>query len=484
MSLTGGASILMVGQISIKLITFTLNQLLIRNLPASLIGLNQSVEFLDNYFIFLSTEAVRLSINRIPNDLKNKKQQIVKFSMLPSLIYLVIVLPLNYYYYHTLSDHLSIFQLVLVNLSIFIQIINEPLYNINQFHDFNFSKRVKFESCALLLKSGLQYLLLTFTSLSFVDTLIYSRLAYSTCLLVLYLSSIGLPKFDSLKAIIDLSYFKSIYLQLIFKNFLTQGDQIIINSTLGLTSQGYYSIISNYGSLIVRLIFQPIEESTRISITQLFTSTSIAPQEKTQQLNESLLPLCKFYFYLITLFQLFSYLNIKFAMSLILPRLSNIPELIKGFKLYWAAYLPLMSINGLLEALFFSCFSDTQSYSKLMFGNSLLFYADSLILIKKFGILGLIMSNLVNFTVRIVYCLVRLKNQLQLKISDVVSWSYLSAYIVSLLFQYWFFQGEVDSLKQFVVSALNGVFLCLVVVFAERTTVRNFVQRRQKLKHS
>ncbi|GME99416.1 unnamed protein product [Ambrosiozyma monospora] len=205
------------------------------------------------------------------------------------------------------------------------------------------------------------------------------------CLLVLYFLSIGLPKLDSLKTNINLHYFKSIYLQLIFKNFLTQGDQIIINSTLGLTSQGYYSIISNYGSLIVRLIFQPIEESTRISITQLFTSTSTPPQKKTQQLNESLLPLCKFYFYLITLFQLFSYLNIKFAMSLILPRLSNIPELINGFKLYWAAYLPLMSINGLLEALFFSCFSDTQGYSKLMFGNSVLFYADSLILIKKFG---------------------------------------------------------------------------------------------------
>ena len=47
-----------------------------------------------------------------------------------------------------------------------------------------------------------------------------------------------------------------------FKFFLAQGDLIIIGKVSSLEDQGVYGIVSNYGSLVLRLIMQPIEETS------------------------------------------------------------------------------------------------------------------------------------------------------------------------------------------------------------------------------
>jgi len=47
------------------------------------------------------------------------------------------------------------------------------------------------------------------------------------------------------------------------KYILTQGDAILITSLTTLHDQGTYALASNYGGLLARLLFQPIEEASR-----------------------------------------------------------------------------------------------------------------------------------------------------------------------------------------------------------------------------
>lgn len=55
----------------------------------------------------------------------------------------------------------------------------------------------------------------------------------------------------------------SLFFQGILKHVLTQGDVLLISSMASLQDQGIYALASNYGGLVARLLFQPLEESSR-----------------------------------------------------------------------------------------------------------------------------------------------------------------------------------------------------------------------------
>ncbi|KAH8981677.1 hypothetical protein EDB86DRAFT_2931631, partial [Lactarius hatsudake] len=48
--------------------------------------------------------------------------------------------------------------------------------------------------------------------------------------------------------------------------FLTEGDKLLISRLSPLADQGGYAIASNYGSLVARVVFQPIEESVLLPV--------------------------------------------------------------------------------------------------------------------------------------------------------------------------------------------------------------------------
>lgn len=54
----------------------------------------------------------------------------------------------------------------------------------------------------------------------------------------------------------------SLTLQNIFKYFLAQGDLFIISALSSLKDQGVYAVVGNYGSLVLRMLMQPIEEAS------------------------------------------------------------------------------------------------------------------------------------------------------------------------------------------------------------------------------
>ena len=57
--------------------------------------------------------------------------------------------------------------------------------------------------------------------------------------------------------------------QSLVKYFLTEGDRIILSLVSSLYDQGVYSLVANYGSLVARLLFQPLEETSRNIFSKL-----------------------------------------------------------------------------------------------------------------------------------------------------------------------------------------------------------------------
>ncbi|KPI40138.1 Oligosaccharide translocation protein RFT1 [Cyphellophora attinorum] len=75
----------------------------------------------------------------------------------------------------------------------------------------------------------------------------------------------------------------TLYFQSTFKQGLTTGDQWLLDSVAPLADQGAFAIASNYSGLLARLVFQPIEESSRNVFGQLLNT----PGDATSDVNTS-----------------------------------------------------------------------------------------------------------------------------------------------------------------------------------------------------
>lgn len=74
------------------------------------------------------------------------------------------------------------------------------------------------------------------------------------------------------KSLLNLSF--SLYIQSGIKYLLTQGDVLVSSALASLEDQGMYALSANYGGLIARMVFRPIEDSSRNLFAQLCTSPS------------------------------------------------------------------------------------------------------------------------------------------------------------------------------------------------------------------
>jgi oligosaccharide translocation protein RFT1 len=82
----------------------------------------------------------------------------------------------------------------------------------------------------------------------------------------------------------------SLFVQSTLKYILTQGDSILIASLTTLRDQGAYALAANYGGLIARMLFQPIEESSRNLFAKICAenyTTAPAPPSKPSRKQRS-----------------------------------------------------------------------------------------------------------------------------------------------------------------------------------------------------
>ncbi|RYP26652.1 hypothetical protein DL767_007935 [Monosporascus sp. MG133] len=82
----------------------------------------------------------------------------------------------------------------------------------------------------------------------------------------------------------------SLTTQSLVKHVLTQGDTFLVSVLSDPRSQGVYALANNYGGLLARLVFQPIEESSRNYFSKLLStdaSTATDSADSAQEVNKT-----------------------------------------------------------------------------------------------------------------------------------------------------------------------------------------------------
>jgi oligosaccharide translocation protein RFT1 len=63
----------------------------------------------------------------------------------------------------------------------------------------------------------------------------------------------------------------------VVKHMLTEGDKLALSATASLSASGEYSVANSYGSLVLRILFAPLEEALRGAVSKLVDSGLSAP---------------------------------------------------------------------------------------------------------------------------------------------------------------------------------------------------------------
>lgn len=530
---TRGATFLMMGQLFSKMVTFVLNNILVRFLSPRIFGITAFLEFIVGTVLFFSREAIRLSTQRISDEHDNEKedheanplQVCVNFSHVPLWIGAPLSVALLGWQYRNINEYfvtLPFFQLSVFSiwLSIILELLSEPFFIVNQYL-LNYGTRSKFESLAVTSNCLVNFIVIYayergWILTSYMDhserfregiailAFALGKLAYSTTLLICYyydylmnLKSVR-PfnlRLTKIKTSSDekfsfyfkndiLEHFKKVYFQLCFKHLLTEGDKLIINTFCTVEEQGIYSLLSNYGSLITRLLFAPIEESLRLFLARLLSKKS----SKNLLLSmEVLVNLTKFYLYLSLMIIIFGPNNSSFLLQFLIGSKWSTNTVLHTIRVY-CVYIPFLSFNGIFEAFFSSVATGDQilRHSYFMMVCSFIFLINSYIFIQYLGlsINGLIISNIINMSLRIAYSftfIVKFYRQLHTESSIFINFTNFKmilsmATVISLV--NWQFIGYVSSFNEFFTSATLAVLLLSVILAKERTILMELILKK------
>lgn len=218
----------------------------------------------------------------------------------------------------------------------------------------------------------------------------------------------------------------SLYLQTGVKWLLTEGDKILVGAFATLEDQGMYAVSANYGGLIARMLFRPIEDSCRNLFANLcaLPSTEEAhasthAKESTSKPNkatpttanltraaETLHSILRTY----TLASLPIFAVGPTAAPLLLRLIAGIRWTDSGAGEVLATYcycIPLLAINGVSEAFVAATASSSElrRQSLWMGGFTTGFAVSAYVFLQVLGMgaKGLVLANCVNMGLRIVF---------------------------------------------------------------------------------
>lgn len=172
---------------------------------------------------------------------------------------------------------------------------------------------------------------------------------------------------------------------------------------------------------MARIIFQPIEETSRLYFSKLLSSSSptlarpkdrdsddFSTMQKASLVNASkvLSSLLLLFTHLLLLLVTFGPPYLSIATTLLLPphfQNTSAPSILRGY----VFYIPTMAFNGVLEAFFASTSTplELRNQSRWMMVFSIIFVLTAYFLNQLgFGDSGLVYANVLNLFLRVVYC--------------------------------------------------------------------------------
>ncbi|KAF6100900.1 RFT1-like protein [Phyllostomus discolor] len=320
---------------------------------------------------------------------------------------------------------------VLFGLSAVVELLGEPFWVLAQAHMF-VKLKVVAESLSVILKSVLTAFLVLWLPHWGLYIFSLAQLFYTAILVLCYVTYfkklLGFPKSTKQQALpvsrmtdllpnilrsrafinwkeakLTWSFFKQSFL----KQILTEGERYVMTflNVLNFGDQGIYDIVNNLGSLVARLIFQPIEESFYIFFAKVLEREKDATLQKQEDIAvaaavlESLLKLALLAGLTITVFGFaYSQLALDIYGGAMLSSGSG-PVLLRSYCLY----VLLLAINGVTECFTFAAMSKEQvdRYNFTMLALSFSFLVLSYLLTHWCGSVGFILANCFNMGIRI-----------------------------------------------------------------------------------
>ncbi|KAF9054290.1 Rft protein-domain-containing protein [Panaeolus papilionaceus] len=408
------ASSLMALQLFSRLFTFGLNQALFRLAsPAAYGAAAIQFELVLSSILFLSREGVRNAVLRAPKHTadgkpgNNEEQQVKQdnLSFLPTIIGIPLALLTSIAYARFAAEEvrkqpyfsttITIYALAAVG-----ELLSEPMYNLAM-STLQTSVRVRTEGLAISAKSVSTLLVLLCDArrhrahpdipsgeLGLISFAV-GQLAYSVVLLGGYIANFGFAAISPRRPGATRASKKS-----------------------PLEDQG--------GSLIARIVFQPIEETLRLFFSRTLSEIPDSPMVKGRETpkltapHQAILTASRTLSTLLTIQSAFSLLLVVFGSSyigLILPLLlprsflhTSAPRVLSA----WVWYIPFLALNGGLEAFFTSVAttSDFMNQSRWMVLFSTLYIGSAIVLYRAgFGDASLVYANIINLSARIAYCI-------------------------------------------------------------------------------
>ncbi|KAI8643235.1 Rft protein-domain-containing protein [Parasitella parasitica] len=461
-----GASYLILLQFLSRMMTFSLNQIMLRYISKETFGIaSVNLELLSSTILFISREGFRSALIR-----SSKNQQtIINLAYIPTLFGLITTLITCAYYLSTISEEQSaqfpFYRLAVISYGAasFLELLVEPLFvlALNQLY---FQLRVTVEGVAVIFRCLITFgLTLYFAGDEQLGILAFAiaQFAFGVIMMMGYLGfflykSKSIQKLlphkitdDEKKRYVSYWFDKTLLnlgitmtKQSFLKHVLTEGDKMLVSVLCGMQDRGVYAFVVNYGSLIARILFQPLEETGRTFFSKLLLS---AQDDRKKRANEqtaanALLILIKFHVLLGLVFICFATNYTSTLIDLLVGKKWSIGKgNAPGTLAMYCVYIPFMGINGITEGFVQAVASkgDLTRLSYFMVLFSVCFMASGFVFMHQLelGATGLIMANMVNLTIRICY-----------------SWHYIRRYFshIALSMRQW--SPHVATLSSFVLA--------------------------------
>ena len=294
--------------------------------------------------------------------------------------------------------------------AIIIAVITEPAFALAQ-GQLKITLRANIEMISVVAKCATM-LYLTVYSNQTVEAFAISNLIYMFVTLCCYWSyflfnrhsaTIPLPKQlqNGKWCTSDIQTIASVFWRQSLQKWLLENGEKMALAFLGNTSQqGVYVIVERLGSIVVRLLFQPIEEMTISTLGKLTRNNTTKTRDIHYIFSGWLL--------LLTLVGLtFASIGPAYVHILLHVLYGDIICSSVSFTLGWyCVYVLFMAINGILEAFVqgTSSPSDISRYNRWMLLFTIVYMSSVLSLLPLFGATGLIMANIIKMLCRIGVC--------------------------------------------------------------------------------
>ncbi|CAO3690407.1 unnamed protein product [Rhizopus stolonifer] len=439
-----GASYLIMLQFISRMLTFSLNQIVLRYTTPDAFGIaSVNLELLASTILFISREGFRTVLTRSSKN----QQQIINLAYIPAGLGLFTTTLCCGYYLHTITSSDSAAypyygtSVVLYGLASFLELSVEPLF-ILALNKMHFQLRVGVEGTAVILRCLVTFGLTLFGKPEYsVLSFALAQFVYGSTIMLGYFGYF-MYKEKSLNNLLPRKikdddkkseyWFEKTLLHLgitmtkqsLLKHVLTEGDKMLISILSTDKDKGVYGFVVNYGSLIARILFQPLEETART----FFSKILIDKQDSTAR-ETALNVLMTFMRFHILLGFLFIFFATNYTNTLVdllagstWSTKSNAPQVLA----FYCIYVPFMGINGITEG-FVQAVATKQDLSRLSYFMTLFsacFMVSGFVFMYWFdlGAVGLILANMVNLSIRVIY-----------------SWNYICAYFdISKSIHSWF----------------------------------------------